>query len=73
VVAYRCDACGNRTRFDVVTTSTTRAFHHYSLGGVLTVEHEEPVATRVESVTCRWCGNGAAVVAVADADRAALS
>jgi hypothetical protein len=38
VVAYRCRACGNRTRFDVVTTSTSRAFHHYSLGGELHVE-----------------------------------
>jgi hypothetical protein len=59
VVAYRCRACGNRTRFDVVTTSTTRAFHHYSLGGELNVEDTTVTAMRTESVTCRWCGSGA--------------
>jgi hypothetical protein len=61
VVAYRCRACGNRTRFDVVTTSTSRAYHHYSLGGELTVEDATVTATHVESVTCRWCGRGADV------------
>ncbi len=58
VVAYRCRACGNRTRFDVVTTSTARAFHHYSLGGALEVEDTTVTAQRVESVTCRRCGSG---------------
>ncbi len=67
VVAYRCRACGNRTRFDVVTTSTSRAFHHYSLGGELTVEDATVTAVRVESVTCRWCGRGDDVEAI-DAD-----
>jgi hypothetical protein len=61
VVAYRCRACGNRTRFDVVTTSTSRAFHHYSLGGELHVEDTTVTATRTESVTCRWCGSSADV------------
>ena len=51
VVRYRCAACGNLTRFDVTTTRRTRAYHHYSVGGDLTVE----------DVTCRWCGNGKAV------------
>ena len=64
VVAYRCRACGNRTRFDVVVTSTSRAFHHYSLGGELTVEDATVTAKRVESVTCRWCGRGADVEAI---------
>ena len=58
---YRCRACGNLTRFDVTTTRRTRAFHHYTLGGELTVEQEETLAETVEDVSCRWCGNGSAV------------
>jgi hypothetical protein len=53
---YRCGACGNVTRFDVVATRRTRAFHHYSLGGELQVEEEEVLDERIEQVTCRWCG-----------------
>lgn len=52
---YRCNGCGNLTRFDVVSTRQTRAFHHYTLGGELTVEEEEELETSVENVTCRWC------------------
>jgi uncharacterized protein CbrC (UPF0167 family) len=55
-VRYRCSACGNLTRFDVVATRRTSAFHHYSVGGELTVEEEELLEERVERVTCRWCG-----------------
>jgi hypothetical protein len=53
---YRCGACGNLTRFDVVTTRRTSAFHHYSVGGDLTVEDEQLLEENVERVTCRWCG-----------------
>jgi hypothetical protein len=55
-VRYRCGACGNLTRFDVVTTRRTSAFHHYSVGGDLTVEDEQMLEETVERVTCRWCG-----------------
>jgi len=55
-VQYRCGACGNLTRFDVVTTRRTSAFHHYSVGGDLTVEDEQLLEETVERVTCRWCG-----------------
>lgn len=58
---YRCSACGNLTRFDVVTSRRTRAFHHYTLGGELTVEDEEVLAEEVEEITCRWCGSGKGV------------
>jgi hypothetical protein len=61
---YRCTACGNLTRFDVVTSRRTRAFHHYTVGGELSVEEEEVLDERVEDVTCRWCGTGTAVEAV---------
>jgi hypothetical protein len=64
---YRCAACGNLTRFDVTTTRRTRAFHHFSLGGELTVEDEEVLSEVVEDVSCRWCGSGKAVEAVAEA------
>jgi hypothetical protein len=52
---YRCEACGNVTRFDVLSTRRTRAFHHYTIGGELEIEEEEVLEERVESVTCRWC------------------
>jgi hypothetical protein len=53
---YRCAACGNLTRFDVVRSRRTRAFHHYSIGGELQIEEEEVLEDRVERVSCRWCG-----------------
>ena len=59
---YRCAACGNLTRFTVTTLSRTTAFHHFTVGGELRIEDEELLDERVEDVTCRWCGNGAAVV-----------
>ena len=62
---YRCAACGNLTRFDVTTTRRSRAFHHFSLAGDLTVETEEVLSEVVEDVSCRWCGSGASVEEVA--------
>ena len=53
---YRCSACGNLTRFDVVATRRTREFHHFSVGGELEVEDTELLDEQVEQVTCRWCG-----------------
>ncbi|MEY2568868.1 MAG: hypothetical protein QOE35_3397 [Actinomycetota bacterium] len=61
---YRCNACGNLTRFDVTTTRRTRGFHHYSLGGELTVEDEQVLDETVEEVSCRWCGHGRSVEVV---------
>ena len=52
---YRCNACGNVTRFDVLATRRTRAFHHYTIAGELEIEEEEVLEERVEQVTCRWC------------------
>ncbi|HEX9694926.1 MAG TPA: hypothetical protein VGB64_01270 [Actinomycetota bacterium] len=53
---YRCNACGNLTRFDVTSRRRTRAFHHYTLGGDLAIEEEEILEREIEKVTCRWCG-----------------
>lgn len=53
---YRCTSCGNLTRFDVTLTRRTRAYHHYTVGGELTVEEESVLDEAIESVECRWCG-----------------
>jgi hypothetical protein len=58
---FRCDACGNVTRFDVLSTARTRQYHHFDLGGAGRVEEEETLSHHVESVTCRWCGRADAV------------
>ena len=61
VPRYRCTACGNLTRFDVTMTRRTRAFHHFTVGGDLTIEDTEVLGEEVEQVSCRWCGSGNAV------------
>lgn len=58
----RCASCGNRTRFDVVETKRVKSFHHYTLGGELTIEDEEVLERELESVTCRWCGSSDVIV-----------
>jgi hypothetical protein len=58
---YRCNACGNLTRFDVTITRTTRAFHHFTVGGELVVEDEEVQEQWVDAISCRWCGHGRSV------------
>jgi hypothetical protein len=55
-VRYRCAACGNKTRFDVFEAKRVRAFHHFTLGGELTVEEEQLLGRTIEKVVCRWCG-----------------
>jgi hypothetical protein len=65
---YRCVACGNLTRFDVTLTRRSRRFHHYTVGGELTVEDEEVLDEVVENVSCRWCGNGRAVEPIPDGE-----
>jgi len=60
-VRYRCTACGNLTRFDVTTTTQVRSFHHYTVGGDLSVEDVEVLDDRVDEVLCRWCGAGGSV------------
>jgi hypothetical protein len=61
VTRYRCTACGNLTRFDVTASRRSRSFHHYTVGGELTVEDEEVLEESVEEVSCRWCGSDRAV------------
>lgn len=58
---YRCSSCGNRTRFDLVSTRRTRSFHHFDLAGADTIEEEVVLHETIESVTCRWCGSSKAI------------
>lgn len=53
----RCGACGNLTRFDVVSTRRTTAFWHYSLAGELAIEEERTLEASAEELRCRWCGS----------------
>ena len=61
---YRCNGCGNLTRFDVVATRKTRRFMHYSLAGEPTVEEEDVLTEDLESITCRWCGSASQIVVI---------
>lgn len=65
---YRCNACGNLTRFTVTATRRTSAFHHFTLGGELSIEDEEVLDETIEDVVCRWCGNGSSVEELSSAD-----
>jgi hypothetical protein len=70
---YRCTSCGNLTRFTVVSSRRTSAFHHFTVGGELTVEEEDVLSDVVESVTCRWCGTGAGVVELSSSSSSSSS
>jgi hypothetical protein len=67
---WRCDACGNLTRFDVVTSERVRRFWHLDLAGAGAPEEEEFFDVTVESITCRWCGANYAI-SIIDAPRPA--
>ncbi|MDQ2678271.1 MAG: hypothetical protein M3Y51_05960 [Actinomycetota bacterium] len=67
ITRYRCNACGNLTRFEVTVTRRTRSFHHYTIGGDLSIEESEVLSEEIEPVICRWCDSSASVVVV-DAD-----
>ncbi len=53
---WRCTACGNLTRFDVVRALRVREYVHADLTGDQVVEESESLGETVEHVTCRWCG-----------------
>lgn len=64
-VQYRCAHCGNRTRFDVYETVRRRRYHHYDLGGDLSVEEDEVLEATTERVVCRWCDRSDSIETVA--------
>jgi hypothetical protein len=55
MTAYVCNACGNKTRFDLFESKRVRSFHHYTLGGDLSVEEEEVLERSLDKIVCRWC------------------
>jgi hypothetical protein len=59
---FRCEGCGNLTRFDVVVAERTTRFWHVELSGVGTIESADVAERTVESITCRWCGSADQVV-----------
>ncbi len=61
---WRCGACGNLTRFDVIHQMRVREYWHLDLSGLATIESREMLASAVEQVTCRWCGRNDAVETV---------
>ena len=61
---YRCEQCGNRTRFDVYDTVSRRRFEHADLGGDVVIEDEVIVERTVTKVVCRWCDSPDQVVKV---------
>jgi hypothetical protein len=65
---WRCGACGNLTRFDVVRSVRSREFVHVSLAGDQEVQEREVVSETVERVTCRWCAAVDSVVLEARPD-----
>lgn len=54
---FRCEGCGNLTRFDVEVSERTSRFWHVALSGEGAVEEQDVLAQTIESVTCRWCGS----------------
>ncbi|MPZ86840.1 MAG: hypothetical protein GEU81_01980 [Nitriliruptorales bacterium] len=68
---YRCSACGNLTRFDVVTSERVRRFWHFDLSGAGVAEEEERSEVTVLSVGCRWCGAAHDVIEIVDVPGAA--
>jgi hypothetical protein len=58
---YRCNGCGNLTRFDVVSTRRTSAFHHFNMAGEVSIEDEVVLESTIEAVTCRWCGSSQSI------------
>ena len=55
--ALICNACGNKTRFDVFETKSVRAFYHFTLGGDPSIEEEEVLERKVDKMVCRWCSS----------------
>jgi len=61
---YRCDACGNKTRFDVHDRVERRRFEHADLSGDIHVEEEEILSRTVDKVVCRWCDRSDVIVEI---------
>jgi RNase P subunit RPR2 len=56
-VRFRCESCGNKTRFDVYVRRYSREFWHASLGGDVGIDEQDTLEEEIERVVCRWCGS----------------
>ena len=65
-IRWRCTRCGNLTRFDVSRTVSTREHGHADLGGEPEIEELTVLSEDIQSVRCRWCGNGEAIVTLGE-------
>ncbi len=59
---FKCEGCGNLTRFDVVVSERVSRFWHVAVSGVGAVEEADVQEQTIESVTCRWCGSSERIV-----------
>lgn len=59
---YRCNGCGNLTRFDVRISERATRFWHVSVAGVGQIESVDTASRDIEAVTCRWCGSADSIV-----------
>ena len=64
MTSYLCEACGNKTRFDVYDTVRRRRFEHSDLGGEVGIDEEEILERTVDRVECRWCDGSDSVVEI---------
>jgi len=59
ITRYRCTACGNLTRFDVVHDPDDESLQPLHGGRAISRwKKEEVLAESVDEVCCRWCGHG---------------
>lgn len=65
MTTYRCEQCGNKTRFDVYDRVTRRRFEHADFAGNVNVDEEEVIEREVTRVVCRWCDSEDQVVEMA--------
>ncbi len=63
---FKCTNCGNLTRFDITRTLRFAVFHHQELDGRPVFEELSVVADTIDSVACRWCGDGKKVIEIDD-------
>ncbi|WP_341251359.1 hypothetical protein [Euzebya pacifica] len=59
---YKCEGCGNLTRFDVTVTEHATRFWHAELSGEGRIESADDARINIESVSCRWCGSADRIV-----------
>jgi len=62
VTTYRCQQCGNKTRFDVYDTVSRRRFEHANFAGEVEIDEEEILDRSIQRVVCRWCDSSEEVI-----------